>query len=111
MAPPASTEFTAVIKHEGTRWIGWIEEVPGVNCQARTRSTLLENLRITLRCVRGNKGPHERKEEHEDDRAEPEHSEPMSHEAAQNQALHADDLYAALFDSQERAGRRGNLSC
>jgi hypothetical protein len=34
--------YTAVIKQAGSWWIGWIEEVPGVNCQERTRSELLE---------------------------------------------------------------------
>ena len=42
-------EFTAVIKQSGRWWIGWIEEVPGVNCQEQTREELLETLRITLR--------------------------------------------------------------
>jgi hypothetical protein len=42
-------EFTAVIKESGPWWIGWIEEVPGVNCQERTRAELLETLKITLR--------------------------------------------------------------
>ncbi|CAN5573099.1 hypothetical protein BH10ACI3_BH10ACI3_16740 [soil metagenome] len=41
-------EFTAVIKHDGDWWIGWIEEVPGVNCQEATRGELLESLRVTL---------------------------------------------------------------
>jgi hypothetical protein len=41
--------FTAVIKQDSDRWIGWIEEVPGVNCQERTRDRLLESLHITLR--------------------------------------------------------------
>jgi len=41
--------YTAVIKHSGAWWIGWIEEVPGVNCQEATRDELLETLRITLR--------------------------------------------------------------
>lgn len=41
--------FTAVIKQHGEWWIGWIEEVPGVNCQERTREELLDTLRITLR--------------------------------------------------------------
>ena len=41
--------FTAVIKQDGDWWIGWIEEVPGVNCQEATREDLLESLRITLR--------------------------------------------------------------
>jgi len=40
--------FTAVIKQDGPWWIGWIEEVPGVNCQERTRDELLNTLRITL---------------------------------------------------------------
>ena len=26
-------EYTAIVKHRGEWWIGWIEEVPGVNCQ------------------------------------------------------------------------------
>ena len=41
-------EYTAVIKKEGKWWIGWIEEIPGVNCQERTREKLIESLRITL---------------------------------------------------------------
>lgn len=40
--------YTAVIKRDGDWWIGWIEEVPGVNCQEATREELLETLRITL---------------------------------------------------------------
>ncbi len=40
--------FTAVVKHEADGWIGWIEEVPGVNCQESTRAALIESLRITL---------------------------------------------------------------
>ena len=40
--------YTAVIKQDGDWWIGWIEEVPGVNCQEATRDELLESLRITL---------------------------------------------------------------
>jgi predicted RNase H-like HicB family nuclease len=43
-----SQNYTAVIKQAGAWWIGWIEEVPGVNCQERTRAALLETLRITL---------------------------------------------------------------
>lgn len=41
-------QYTAVIKQEGDWWIGWIEEIPGVNCQERSRHELLETLRITL---------------------------------------------------------------
>jgi predicted RNase H-like HicB family nuclease len=41
-------EFTAVIKKEDDWWIGWIEEVPGVNCQERSLEELRETLRLTL---------------------------------------------------------------
>ncbi len=41
--------YTAVLKRSGEWWIGWIEEVPGVNCQEATREQLVESLRITLR--------------------------------------------------------------
>ena len=41
--------YTAVTKKKGDWWIGWIEEVPGVNCQEHTREELLESLKVTLR--------------------------------------------------------------
>ncbi|MDE2978525.1 MAG: type II toxin-antitoxin system HicB family antitoxin [Acidobacteriota bacterium] len=41
-------EYTAIVKRAGDWWIGWIEEVPGVNCQERSREELLETLTITL---------------------------------------------------------------
>lgn len=40
--------YTAVVKHEDPWWIGWIEEVPGVNCQEATRQELVDSLRVTL---------------------------------------------------------------
>jgi predicted RNase H-like HicB family nuclease len=40
--------FTAVVKQDGKWWIVWIEEVPGVNCQGRTKKELLDNLRSAL---------------------------------------------------------------
>jgi hypothetical protein len=40
--------YTAVLKRVGEWWIGWVEEVPGVNCQERTREALLESLKTTL---------------------------------------------------------------
>ncbi|MEO8602026.1 MAG: type II toxin-antitoxin system HicB family antitoxin [bacterium] len=43
------SEYTAVIKQSGKWWIGWIEEVPGVNCQETTRKALVDSLRVTLR--------------------------------------------------------------
>jgi predicted RNase H-like HicB family nuclease len=42
-------EYTAVIKKEDDWWIGWVEEVPGVNCQERTREELMATLRVTLK--------------------------------------------------------------
>jgi len=41
--------YTAITKKDGDWWIGWIEEIPGVNCQERTREELLDTLRVTLR--------------------------------------------------------------
>jgi len=40
--------YTAIIKQEDDWWIGWIEEIPGVNCQERSKEELLETLKITL---------------------------------------------------------------
>ncbi len=41
--------YTAIVKNEGDWWIGWIEEIPGVNCQEATKEALLETLSVTLR--------------------------------------------------------------
>ena len=38
----------AVIRKEGDWWIGWIYEIPGINCQESTRKELIESLRTTL---------------------------------------------------------------
>lgn len=40
--------YTALIRESEGWWIGWILEVPGVTCQERTRSELLDTLQITL---------------------------------------------------------------
>ncbi len=40
--------YTAIVKQDGDWWIGWIEEVPGTNCQEATRDELLESLRVVL---------------------------------------------------------------
>lgn len=42
------TNFTAVIKHDDGWWYGWVEEVPGVNAQERTREELTIALRECL---------------------------------------------------------------
>ncbi|MCI0538059.1 MAG: type II toxin-antitoxin system HicB family antitoxin [Verrucomicrobiales bacterium] len=41
-------KFTAVIKKDAGWWIGWIEEIPGVNSQGKTRAELKKNLRSAL---------------------------------------------------------------
>ena len=40
--------YSAVIRRDEEWWIGWIEEVPGVNSQGATRDELLRNLREAL---------------------------------------------------------------
>ena len=44
-----SQTYTAVIKQSGAWWIGWIEEIPGINCQEQTKEDLLDTLKVTLR--------------------------------------------------------------
>ena len=41
-------KYTAVIQRDGDFWIGWIEEICGVNSQGITKAELLENLRSAL---------------------------------------------------------------
>ena len=41
--------YTAVIKQDEGWWIGWVEEIPGVNSQGKTRSELVKNLHSALR--------------------------------------------------------------
>lgn len=41
-------QFTAAVAQIDGWWIGWIEQVPGVNCQERTKGELLKSLRATL---------------------------------------------------------------
>jgi len=40
--------YSAVIQQHGDWWIGWVEEVPGVNSQGQSRAELLDNLRDAL---------------------------------------------------------------
>jgi len=42
-------EYTAIINNDEDWWVGWIKEIPGVNCQEKTRSKLLESLQETLK--------------------------------------------------------------
>jgi predicted RNase H-like HicB family nuclease len=41
--------FTAVIKQDEGWWIGWVEEIPGVNSQGKTRREIRKNLRSALK--------------------------------------------------------------
>ena len=40
--------YTAVIQRDDGWWIGWIQEIPGVNCQERTKDELLVSLKSGL---------------------------------------------------------------
>ncbi len=42
------TKYTAVIQQNEKWWIGWVEEIPGVNSQGATREELMENLQSAL---------------------------------------------------------------
>ena len=42
-------KYTAVLKQQDDWWVGWIEEVPGVNCQEKTYEELKETLEVTLK--------------------------------------------------------------
>ncbi len=42
-------EFTAVIKQDEGWWIGWVEEIPGVNSQGKTKPELLRNLKSAIK--------------------------------------------------------------
>ena len=41
--------YTAVVQYNEPWWIGWVEEIPGVNSQGKTRDELMENLRSALK--------------------------------------------------------------
>lgn len=45
----AVQKYTAVFRKNEDWWIGWVEEIPGVNSQGKTREELFENLRSALR--------------------------------------------------------------
>lgn len=40
--------YTAIVQQRGDWWIGWIEEIPGVNSQAATRDELIDDIRSAL---------------------------------------------------------------
>ena len=49
MNATSAATYTAITKQDSGWWLGWIEEVPGVNAQERTKEALLLSLREMLR--------------------------------------------------------------
>jgi predicted RNase H-like HicB family nuclease len=45
---PIAAQYTAIIQRDGPWWIGWIQEIAGVNSQGATREELLDNLHSAL---------------------------------------------------------------
>ncbi len=43
--------FTAVFEQEGEWWVGYVEELPGANTQARTLDEARENLKEAVQLV------------------------------------------------------------
>jgi predicted RNase H-like HicB family nuclease len=43
-----TSNYTAIVKKGGDWWVGWIEEVPGVNAQEKTKSKLMASLKEVL---------------------------------------------------------------
>lgn len=41
-------QFTAIYKKHGKWYLGWVEEIPGVNTQGRTLKEVKENLKEAL---------------------------------------------------------------
>jgi predicted RNase H-like HicB family nuclease len=40
--------YTAIVQKDGRLWVGWLEEIPGVNSQGESREELMDNLRSAL---------------------------------------------------------------
>ncbi|OGF65422.1 hypothetical protein A2Z53_00210 [Candidatus Giovannonibacteria bacterium RIFCSPHIGHO2_02_42_15] len=45
------SQFTAVYKKQGRWYLGWVEEIPGVNTQGRTLKETKENLKDALNLI------------------------------------------------------------
>ena len=48
VANKVKRQFTAVYKKDKKWYLGWIEEIPGVNTQGRTKKEVKENLKDAL---------------------------------------------------------------
>jgi predicted RNase H-like HicB family nuclease len=40
--------YTAMIQQSDGWWIGWVQEIRGINCQERTQEELLDSLRSAV---------------------------------------------------------------
>ena len=45
---PMNSTYTAITQQDGDWWVGWIEEIPGVNAQEKTKEGLMTSLREIL---------------------------------------------------------------
>jgi len=43
-----TSNYTAIVKKDGDWWVGWIEEVPRVNAQEKTKPKLMASLKDVL---------------------------------------------------------------
>jgi len=43
------SNYTAITQQDGEWWVGWIEEIPGVNAQEKTKEKLMVSLREILK--------------------------------------------------------------
>ena len=43
------SNYTAITQQDGEWWVGWIEEIPGVNAQEKTKEELMASLRKILK--------------------------------------------------------------
>ena len=43
-----TSNYTAIVIKDGAWWLGWIEEVSGVNAQEKTKSKLMVSLKEVL---------------------------------------------------------------
>ena len=41
-------QYTAIIKQQQGWWLGWIEEIPGINCQEPSLAELRQSLKQCL---------------------------------------------------------------
>ena len=44
-----AANYSAEIGRDGKWWIGWIQEIPGVNSQGSSKDELLDNLKSALK--------------------------------------------------------------